>query len=329
MKVVAITEKIPPPMNESNDQEVKDLKDLIQELIDSGDISQTQIAREAGMSSSAVSTWLRGKYAGDNVVLEQKLQIWWESREIRAKTTSSLPAAPRFVETPSSKKIENVLSYAQMAGDLAVIYGGAGVGKTTTSREYSISNPSVWIATMIPDASGICACLEEIADAVGLKVAPGLGAARLRREIVKRITATGGLLIVDEAQHLSLSALEEVRSIHDATGIGVVLCGNESVYSRLIGNSRAANFAQLFSRIGKRLRLNRPSNGDVLAIMEVFKVSGAEEQKVLSDIAARPGALRGVVKSLRLGSMFAKGSGQPLTVARIREAWKDLGGEEG
>ena len=77
------------------------------------------------------------------------------------------------------------------------------------------------------------------------------------RMIVQRLQGTKGLLIIDEAQHLSLLALESLRSIHDATACGLVLMGNESVYANLSGR-RSAEFAHLFSRVGMVLKLENP-----------------------------------------------------------------------
>ena len=77
-----------------------------------------------------------------------------------------------------------------------------------------------------------------------------------------RVNGVRGLLIVDEAQHLSLRALETLRALHDATGAGLALMGNAVVYARLTGGRRAAEFAQLFSRVGKRVRLTQVEEGD-------------------------------------------------------------------
>ena len=47
---------------------------------------------------------------------------------------------------------------------------------------------------------------------------------------------------------------------------------------------------------------------------------------MLKEIADKPGALRGVTKTLRLASMFAKGADDQLSVGYIQAAWKELGG---
>lgn len=306
-------------------QTPEELRVRVADFIRENGMTQDKTAKEAGMSTAALNQWLQNKYRGDNVVMEAKLTIWLSSRERRTATVQSLPIAADYVATPSGERIKAVLTYAQMAADLAVIYGGAGVGKTKATRSYAASNPNVWISTMRPDTANVASCLEEIGEAVGTKT--GSRAARLSRDICRRIEGTGGLLIIDEAQALSVPAIESIRSIHDATGVGLVLCGNESVYARFTGGSRAATFAQLFSRIGKRLRLNRPSMKDVAVLADAYHVAGAAERGALFDISQKPGALRAVTKTLRLAAMFAAGQGLPLALPHIMAAWKDLGGE--
>ncbi|MDH3997594.1 MAG: AAA family ATPase, partial [Desulfuromonadales bacterium] len=250
---------------------------------------------------------------------------WLKTRSQKADFSLTLPDAPDWLETPSAKRIINVLSYSQLAGDIAVVYGGAGLGKTSTLKAYAEQHPNAWIVTMTAAHCGVAAALEEIAETLGLRGFPGR-AARLQRELVRRFKGTAGLLIIDEAQHLNVNALEAIRSIHDATGIGLALCGNESVYARLTGGSRAATFAQLFSRLGKRLRLTRPTKADVLMIVQGFGVTDSQQTQALLEISRKPGGLRGVVKTLRLASMFAAGDERPLCLDDIRAAWQDLGG---
>lgn len=304
------------------------LRDRVQQLLGdaSAQISQKTAAKEAGVSPGLLSSWLKGTYPGDNCAVEEKLRVWLDSRARRTLANLTMPAAPAWIETPSARRILSVLTFAQMAGDLGCIYGAAGLGKTATLRAYSGMNPNCWIVTMSPAHGGVAAALEEIAETIGLRGFPGRSA-RLQRELVRRLTGTGGLLVIDEAQHLNMRGLEAIRAIHDATDVGLVLCGNEAVFARLTGGSREATFAQLFSRLGKRLRLTKPTAGDIEALADHYSVTGQEERRLLAEIAGKPGALRGVVKTLRLASVFAAGKGQPLGVEHLRSAWRDLGGE--
>lgn len=303
-----------------------DLRARIIATLERDNLAQSTVAREAGFSGSALSQWLQGKYAANPAELDAKLSRWLDTYERRKRERARLPAAPDYVETPTSGKVLDALAYAQIAGDIAVVYGGAGLGKTKASTAYQERNPCVWIATMTPATASIATALEEIADALRLPEATG-GAARLQRAIVKRLRGTGGLLIIDDAQNLSVAALDELRSLHDASGVGLALVGNETVYTRLTGGTRAAYLDRLYSRIGKRVRLVRSIKGDVDALADAWGVTERDTLALLADIAGKPGALRGVTKCLRLGALLAAGAGDALSVRHLRAAWTDLGGE--
>ena len=87
--------------------------------------------------------------------------------------------------------------------------------------------------------------------------------------------------------------------------------GGESLYVRLTGGSRSAEYAQLFSRIGRRVRFSRAGQGDVDALLAAWGLSDAAVRAAALDIARRPGALRGLTKTLRLAALLASGSPPP------------------
>ena len=305
--------------------ESEELRQRVIAIISETATPQGKVAKEAGLSPAALNQWLQDKYKGDNSEVENKLLKWLAARERRTVAGETVPTVAAYIATPAGERIKGVLSYAQAAADLAVIYGWAGIGKTRAIKSYAASSPNVWVATMRPDTAGVTSCLEEIGEAVGLKMTSR--AARQSRDLSKRMEGTGGLLIIDEAQHLNIAAIEAIRSIYDVTRIGLVLCGNESVYARLTGGSRAATFAQLYSRIGKRLRLTMPSKGDVIALADAYGVTGKEERQALIEISQKPGALRAVVKTLWLAAVMSTGNKDAVNLQYISAAWKELGGE--
>lgn len=289
-------------------------------------LSQTAMAKEIGISGTAMSQWLNGNYPADPTGLEQSIARWVDAYRERQLQAQALPAAPAWVSTPSAERVIAALGYAQVAGDIAIVYGGAGLGKTTAIEHYQISSPNVWHATMTSATPGVVPALEEVADAVGLREIGG-GAAKVQRAIIRRIQGTQGLLVIDEAQHLGVAALDAMRALHDTTGIGLALVGNEAVYARMTGGNRAAYLDRLFSRIGKRVRLVRPTQADVSALIDAWSIQPRACRQLLQDIAAKPGGLRGLTKVLRLASMFARGADREVSCDDIRAAWRDLGGE--
>lgn len=310
----------------SGDEAQQDLRALVRTALDTDPaLSQIKIAKEIGqgVSSATLSQWLNGSYNGDNAKIESRVQVWHETYQER-RARAGLPDAPEWVETPTAERIEAGLRYAQLAQDIVVIYGPAGISKTKTCQHYVVQAPGVVHVTMTPATKGVLACLQEIADALGLREVPH-GAPALQRAIVARLRNSNGLLIIDEAQHLGVEALDQVRSLHDACFIGVALVGNETVYSRMTGGNRAPYLDRLFSRIGKRVALRGASDADIDALIAAWKITDSSCKAQIREIARRPGALRALTKVLRLAASFAAAQEHPICCDDVRAAWRDLG----
>jgi DNA transposition AAA+ family ATPase len=304
----------------------KETLDAVRHLIEEEGLSQRIIAREAGISGTTLNQLLSGKYQGDEGSMMKKLVKYLSSRDLAVEMGKKAGDFSEFVETPTARRIQAVLNYVSTLSDMAVIYGGSGVGKTRALKKYSEMHPNCWIVTVSPPLASMAACLEEIALTLGLRGFSGR-ASRLQREIIRRLMDTKGVLIIDEAQHLFLNGLEAIRAIHDATEIGLILAGNESVFSRLsAGGARTAAFSQLSSRIGKRLCLSTSRPGDGSALARAFGVDGEREIEFIEEIAKSPGALRGVVKTIRLASVMAHENGGQINLKYIKLAWRDLAG---
>lgn len=304
------------------------LRTQVRAVLDSdAHVTQTRIAKEIGVSGTVISQWLSGGYPGDNSAVEAKVQRWLAKYQERA-SSGTMPATPTFAPTPTALRVQQALHYAQMAGDVTAIYGASGIGKTAAIRAYVQMSLNCWVATMSPATSGVVTALEEICAALGIQAAGG--AARTHRDIVRRVTDTGGLLIIDEAQHLSPSALDQIRAIHDHAHIGLALVGNDYVYSRMDGaGKRADHLDRLRSRVGKRVKLNLSSAADIDVLLRAWGIpEDATWRPALVAFGRRPGALRGLTKVLRLASSYAALAGRPLDQADVDQARAELGGEQ-
>lgn len=298
------------------------LRDRVQSEMAARGLSQVTMARELGVARPTLNRWLNGQSVGPQVAdLLERVESWLVEQD--SPPCSSTVESDGFIETPSAERITSTLAYAQASGDMVCIYGGPGVGKTTAIRHYAAQYDHVWVVTMDPATSAVVAALEELAEAVGIQEAHS-GARRLSRAIRAQVRDRRGLIIVDEAQHLSMAAIEQLRSIHDATGCGLALCGNEQMYGRLTGGSRNASFAQVFSRLGMRLYLGRPESSDVAAMAARHRCRDAKAVALLERVAGRPGALRTVHKILRLASATPGA----VDYDRVRTASDNLGADE-
>ena len=126
-------------------------------------------------------------------------------------------------------------------------------------------------------------------------------------ERTRKALKDGGLTQALAATEIGISdsALEGLRSLNDATGTGLALVGSDLLYERLTGGLRVAEFAQLFSRIGKRVRLPAATSEDADALLAAWGVEGKAERELARGIANKPGGLRRLSHTLGLASVFA------------------------
>lgn len=301
-----------------------EVREHLRAVMDSDrNITQAKVSRESGVSSATVSQFLSRTYPGDLPAVAAKLARWLASLAERNKA-ASLPAAPGWVETRQAARILGALRYAQIGNDIAVIYGPAGVSKTATAAHYARVSPNTFIVTMTPAQGGLTAALKAIYDTVGLREA-NLTAAAMNRLICNRLRGCEGLLIIDEAQHLGHLALDQIRSIHDATGIGLAFIGNEQVFTVMSGGARAAYLDRLHSRVGKWLPLKGPTEADIDIVVKAWGINDSACRAQIRAVAQRPGALRVLTKVLRLASAAAAAAGRPLCCDDVAAAIKELG----
>lgn len=303
----AAPDAAPDPLQEALRARVKNLR--------SDAFSYAAMAREAGIAGATFSLWLNDAYAGNNGRIARQVARWLDNRDEVQRLRQVMPGEPAFVVTPSVARILGLLTYAQAAPTMAVVSGGAGVGKTSAIEHYAARNPNVWVMVGEPACRSPNAMLARLCEVLGL--GPRAGASR-SRAVVQRLSGTGGLLILDEAHFYPTLVLDQVRHIFDQARIGVALLGNAGIYGRLEGEGRTERHAPLFRRIGMRLTLAATTARDVAALLDAWGVEGREERRLLSAVARQPGALGGMAGVWRMARMVAED--ETVAAAHIREA---------
>lgn len=294
--------------------------------IEERELSEAKACREMDVSTSYFSQWKKDKFPGNLKVFENKVQKWLDQQVKSEQVNEQLPTKPAYFETPTSKRILSAITYAQMANDLVVIYGGAGNSKTETIQEYKCQNNNVWVVEATPTTNSVGSILRAVAHSMGADVPVG-HSDMLERSIRTRLKDTKGLLIIDEAQFLNVRALEILRRITELSEVGLVLAGDNSLYIQMSGAKRAPEFAQLFSRIGQKVRLTKPTKQDIKLFCDAWKLTGEQERSIIHEICQRAGALRQATKTLRLASMMASATDATLSSNHLRKAYAQLSGE--
>ncbi|WP_225205361.1 AAA family ATPase [Novosphingobium huizhouense] len=286
--------------------------------------SWSEIAKRIGIKQGTLSQFGGPSgYSGDERRIAETVFRYRQLLDQQKQLTVEAPKLPDYFTTPTSEQITMLLNWAQR-GRIIVVATGAGLGKTKTARHHRDCLPNVFIATMKPSTAGVNNMQQEVLKALGEKDAVGTPQ-RLSGRVMDRVRdLTNPLIIIDEAQHLSEKAIEEIRSWHDETGVGIALLGNMTVMQRLEGGARAAAFAQLYSRVSMRLIRPVPLQSDADALAEAWNVHEDDAIGYLRKIVTMPGGLRSGTMTLELAWMLASAERMPLSVQHLQDAWAQL-----
>lgn len=298
------------------------MRSRLASMIDAG-MTTARIAVEAGVRRAALQSWLDGKATDEKI--ERRLMAWFDDIDgANAEETE-----PGWVETPTSAEIMAALEYARVNETISLIYGGAGVGKTQTAVQYTGNRgyPTEGRAYYVTAARWIrspTAILQAIAESIAASLAAYAYRTDTLAKAVLNNLHDGDLIIIDESQNLDADALDGVRYFLDEGRIGLAYLGNESVHSRISGKGRRAEFAQLDSRVGMRLHISVPREGDADALLEAWGISGRAERQYAQQIACRPGGLRFLTQVLRQTRVIARGMKQIVDQRVMRAAAESL-----
>ena len=301
------------------------LIDQIKPLVEKGIFLQRDIAQQSGISSGALSAYLKGTYTGNIGNIESALTNWLATREKKEKV---FVEAPHFIAIPTAEKVFYSLDAARICKTIVPIYGASGVGKTKACQEYTKRYQNVWMITISPSRASLNAFLYELALELGIKDAPRRKDT-LSRLICEKLKGTEGLVIVDESDHLTYDAIEELRYLQEITEIGFALIGNDKVYTKMQGGiNQAHEYARLWTRLGKPTPIKASTKGDIKAIAQAWGLDIADKDlmTVLYDIGGKAGGLRALTQYLRLAGMTAKGQGTVITLDLILTAQAQMKG---
>ena len=221
-------------------------------------MTQQQVANAIGKSVTTVNQYLKGTYKGKVEEVDSAVErLIGRARDkvVERKMNNE------FVMTYVAERCLDAISIAHVEGEITVITGAAGLGKTQALKAYVRKNPETILIEVEPSCSPKV-LLKTLCNEVG---ANDMG---LNHDLFKRITerlGAGRLIIVDEAELLSTKSLEYLRRIHDLTGCGVVLAGMPRLLMNLKG--KYGELAQLYSRVGIAVDLKNSLDKEDVALL--------------------------------------------------------------
>jgi DNA transposition AAA+ family ATPase len=193
-----------------------------------------------------------------------------------------------FIATKEHRRFTEFAEAVRKHRYVGLCYGSAGVGKTLSARRYAhwdLAGPYIEARTSRRDSSRVKVNAGLARSRTVFHTPTVLGTLRDLREtldthmtrvdlciddhlhrhvkgcrIIDSDEPLVEMLIFDEAERLSVTALEFIRDIFDRTGVGVILIGMPGMEKRL------SRYPQLYSRVGFAHHY-RPLQGDELSFI--------------------------------------------------------------
>ena len=278
-------------------------------------ISRNVAAKQIGVSAATLSLWIAGEYKGDNARVERLVENWLRTRSEGAALSVRDAGLDIHRELETTDDIMATLAHAQEMGDIVLIHGVSGAGKSWAAQHYCETHSAAFYLPVSCARRTMTGLLEQIATALGVFPARH-SAADYDAAIIEFLMPRSALLIIDEAHHLPALLLDELRCIRDQAGCGVAYIGDASIKMKL------ARCPQILGRIACRLERKAPAAADVAVLVSGVLGRPAEPHEIRTAMVAAtsPGGLHALRRLLERAWMTARVSNREEIFATDLEA---------
>lgn len=278
--------------------------------------SQRQVAKETGLSTSVISQFLDGTYNGNNEKVATTISQYLTLSKERL---NNVQGTAFYSELYNTKEVLYACRYAHIKNDIALIAGDAGAGKTTALEYYKKHNTGVIMVTANSCTTSATAVLKLIADQIGKQMDYRRSA--LMNGLVTQLKDSNRLIIIDEADHLTLQALQAVRNLNDQAGVGIILSGNDKIYRQMLTGQKGHEFDQIRTRIIVRKRVE--NNYTVEEMQHVFPGASEDCLSFLIQMANYE-SLRTAIKLYEIALEFAGTKNRGVSLKILKDTQKQL-----
>ena len=258
----------------SNKEYNEQLRAEVADYLQKHNISQTKFAKKANYDNpTALNLWLSKKPVGNVTKLEARINTTLQA--LKRGETAELG----YIDTNVTTRLATYFKAVQKSGQIALIDGPAGIGKSVGSRMF-LANPN-GTAIGVPLLSwsrGPSHIIRTIQNSVGA---------------INDIADSGRLIIFDNCQRLTRAGVDCIMDLHDETRCPMALVGNPEILRLIQKND------QHFSRVGiqRSVKLDRPSIAKAAAHLATQILP--EHSRALKTLAANAAAEKGHLRRLR------------------------------
>ena len=297
---------------------VQKARQLLVDFMELTQKSQRQISKELDLSPSVISQFLKGTYSGNNDEVAQAIEKYLT---VSKERLNSVQSSVFYESLLNTQEVLFACTYAHTKNDITLVSGDAGAGKTTALEFYTQNNTGVIMVTADSCTASATAVLTLIADSLGKRLSGNRAA--LMKGLVTQLKNSNRLIIVDEADHLTLQALQAIRNLNDQAKVGVVLSGNEKIHRQMFTGQRGYEFDQIRTRIIVRKKV--ANYYTVEEMQNIFPDLNQDCLSVMIKIACGE-SLRTARKIYEIALEFSRAKGVAISAKILRDTQKQLFG---
>lgn len=237
-------------------------------------MGNAELAQEVNYSKCSVTKFINGHYAGisdRDDYIRAALVAWMDAHPLPG---ASEDVPEKLILSWDTRLILERCEQARMQGQIVVLEGPAGTGKTCSLAWYAADRnktrrDALYIRAFESITGG--GLLRRIGETLG--VPTQRTRERVLNSIVRKLRALRpAVILIDEAQRLvehSIEPFETLRDLPDVARCGVVLAGHFN-FLKAISNGMGRDLEQWLSRIDARDHLNGLQADELQRVAEEY-----------------------------------------------------------
>ena len=215
-----------------------ELRDRLEEFKNEDGLTLGSIARQVGTNEAAISRYLDGHPLGDVAKLEARVSDFLAGAARRRAWDDM------FFETKAVEMCNLAFDLIRESGDVGLVHGPAGIGKSTTCRQYAKTHPTAVFFTAMQGQGAEWNVVRMIASALPPPRSDEDRRLKKADWVMKKLRGSRRLVIIDNARRVSVGGLRWLMDFNDATACPVALVGNPEVLDKIKRSD------QMSSRVG-------------------------------------------------------------------------------
>lgn len=271
------------PLNEA---QINFVRSSVRAFAQEREIETATLARKANYSASVVSQFLAGTYQGDLDKVARKL-----NRTIEQLARGEDPLLPSgYITTTQTTKILGLAALAQRTKKIAMYTGPSGAGKTMVAQAI-VAGACAGVANAVhikitSSHGSPREFLRLIAQSIDAKPTSGTRA-RILEGVLSKLAGTDWLLIIDDAQRLSVACDEIILDLVKIAGVPILTLDTLEFDERLSREERIdGQYArQIIQRYNAKEEQDRDGGEPMFTVDDVVSFARLMQVRLSGDAA--------------------------------------------